>query len=267
MENIVLDNFISKFIDELSKIDEIQAIVLGGSRAKEKYDDKSDYDFYIYSTNSIDSKTRNEILSKYCSYLELGNCYWEQEDNGTFESGVDFDIIYRNLNDFTNTIADVVENCISYNGFSTCLWYNLLNSKILFDRDNQFQELKKRFSVSYPKRLKENIIKKNMNLLSDSIVSYDKQILKSIYRKDIVNLNNRIAAFFASYFDIIFTLNELANPGEKRIVEICLNECKILPNNFEKNINALINLQCIDSDATKASEIIGVIVGELKKII
>ena len=235
MENIELNGLINEF----RNLDGIQSIVLGGSRISKYSDDKSDYDLYIYTENEIDQNIRKKILPKYCEKLEIANNYWELEDNGVLIGGIYFDIIYRNIEQFTRIVAEVVENHNSYNGFTTCLWHNLLNSTILFDKDDTFKKTKARFSVPYPKKLKENIIKRNMALLTGSLVSYDKQIFKSVYRKDIININNRVSAFLASYFDIIFAINELPNPGEKRIMEICLDECKLLPNNFEINVNKL----------------------------
>ena len=104
-----------------------------------------------------------------------------------------------------------------------------------------------------------------MVLPSDSVISHDKQIMKSIYRKDLINLNNRISAFLASYFDVIFAINELPNPGEKRIMAICLNKCKVLPEGFEKNINGLI--QNMDNNESVILEIVNDIMYELKKIL
>jgi len=261
MKNNELDDFINDF----SNIDGIQALVLGGSRTTERIDEKSDYDFYLYSETGVDQGIRCKILSKYCKYFEIGNNYWELEDNGQLNCGIDFDIIYRNTQQFVKTVADVVENYNACNGFTTCLWYNVLNSKIIFDKDDAFKKIMERFSVPYPQRLKENIIKRNMALLCDSVVSYDKQIKKSIYRKDLINLNNRISAFLASYFDVIFAINELPNPGEKRIMEMCLNKCKVLPGGFEKNINGLI--QNMDKNESAIIETVKDIIFELKKIL
>jgi hypothetical protein len=261
MENKKLNDF----INDLCNIDGIQALVLGGSRTTERIDEKSDYDFYVYSETGIDQNIRRKILSNYCKYFEIGNNYWELEDNGQLNCGIDFDIIYRNPQQFVKTVADVVENYNACNGFTTCLWYNVLNSKIIFDKNDVFKKIKERFSIPYPKKLKENIIKRNMALLSDSVVSYDKQIKKSIYRKDLINLNNRISAFLASYFDVIFAINELPNPGEKRIMEMCLSKCKLLPDEFEKNINSLI--QSMDNNESMICEIVNDIIYELKKIL
>ena len=48
------------------------------------------------------------------------------------------------------------------------------------------------------------------------------------------------SGLLASYFDIIFALNRLTHPGEKRLVSLCKSNCKILPENFEENISALL---------------------------
>ena len=78
-------------------------------------------------------------------------------------------------------------------------------------------------------------------LLKDKpFASYYEQIEKAINRKDIVSINHRISAFLASYFDIIFALNEILHPGEKRLVQYAKDNCKILPDNFEENINKLL---------------------------
>jgi len=260
MENMELN----EFINDYSRINGIQAIVLGGSRSTKCSDIKSDYDFYVYSENIIDQELRKKLFSNYCNYYEIGNSFWElEEDNGKLKSGDCFQIIYRNLLDFIKIIANVVENHNSCNGFTTCFWHNLLNSEILFDQDNIFKKTKERFSIPYPQKLKENIITRNMALLSNSMDSYKEQIIISVYRKDYVNINNRVSAFLASYFDIIFAINELTNPGEKRLIEICLNKCKALPNHFEENINKLLQ----NNNETHIIENINDIINELKKLL
>ena len=66
MENKELDVFLNDFCS----IDGIQALVLGGSRTTERADEKSDYDFYVYSENGIDQEIRQKILSKYCKCIK-----------------------------------------------------------------------------------------------------------------------------------------------------------------------------------------------------
>ena len=99
-----------------------------------------------------------------------------------------------------------------------------------------------------------------MKLLSGVLPSYDMQIKKAAGRGDTVSINHRTAEFLASYFNIIFAMNNLTHPGEKRLVQLCKERCKILPNNFEKNLNVLF-AEMFSGDV---SEPIEKIVNELK---
>ena len=259
---ISLDNEIEEIIGLLSLQKKVQAIALGGSRATGRADDNSDYDIYVYLKKELGNNIRKKILSPFCQYMEIGNSYWESEDNCILNNGIYIDIIYRNLNNFIQNIGGVVENGISHNGYTTCLWHNLVTSEIVYDKNNYLTKIKKRFSLPYPKNLKNNIINRNMNLLTDSIVSYDKQIVKSVCRQDHVNLHNRITEFLNSYFDIIFALNEMRNPGEKYIMEICMESCKLVPKKFEENIVLLFNY--MSNDINKINNILEEMIFELK---
>lgn len=230
---------VNELFKEFGNIPQVEAIALGGSRATGRNDEKSDYDVYIYISELIDENIRKEILNKYCKYMEIGNSFWELEDDVTLNDGIDMDIIYRNMNEFGNTVKSVVEDCNSWNGYTTCLWHNLITSKIIIDKNGKLLELQNRFNVPYPKKLKENIVSNNLKLLNGMLPSFDMQIKKSEKRGDLVSVNHRVTEFLASYFDIIFALNEMTHPGEKRMQSICSAECRVLPNNFDENLNRL----------------------------
>lgn len=230
---------VEELFEKLSELPQVEAIALGGSRAGTEFDANSDYDVYLYCTQAVDIETRRAILTEYCSYTELGNSYWETEDNCKLNNGVDIDILYRNLDDFVSGVADVVENCNAHNGYTTCMWHNLKTCKIVFDRNGRLARAKARFDVSYPQRLKQNIITRGLNLLHNAMPAYDAQIAKAVKRDDKVSINHRTAAFLESYFDVIFAYNELTHPGEKRLVKLCKRDCKALPTDFEKNLNKL----------------------------
>lgn len=230
---------IDKLYKEFEQLNEVEAIALGGSRAGKSFDEKSDYDVYIYITKPIDEAVREDILKKYCSRIEIGNQFWELEDNCVLKDGIDIDIIYRDLDDFINGVADVVERYIPHNCYTTCMWHNLKTCKVIFDRKGRLKEAKERFDVPYPVELKQNIISHNLKLLHNALPAYDRQIIKAANRGDFNSINHRVTGFMETYFDIIFALNEMTHPGEKRLVSICKSKCKILPKNFEENINKL----------------------------
>lgn len=228
-------------IQEFSALPEIEAIALGGSRAGSYFDAKSDYDIYLYCTAPVSESVRRTILEKYCSYLEISNHYWELEDNGTFKDGIDFDILYRDLDEFTAGVAGVVEDCQPQNAYTTCMWHNLQTCKILFDRSGRLTAAKKRFNVPYPSLLKKRIVQRGWNLLCNSMPAYKFQILKAAHRGDLVSVNHRVSAFLETYFDVLFALNKKTHPGEKRLVKLCKETCTDLPEAFEENLSDLFS--------------------------
>ena len=201
--------YFEKLCDYLSELSEVEAMALGGSRAGLRYDEKSDYDLYLYCSATPSEEKREQILQKCCSYIELGNHFWELEDDCTLKDGVDIDILYRNLDSFADEVSSVVDKHIAHNGYTTCMWHNLIQSKILFDRNGRLQKLKEKYTIPYPLKLRENIISNNLRLLTGNLPSYDKQIIKAVKRNDLISVNHRTAAYMESYFDIIFAMNEL----------------------------------------------------------
>lgn len=232
-------NMVKRLFEELAGLEAVEAIALGGSRAGSHYDEKSDYDVYLYVTQPIPEPARRALLSKYCGAMEIGNHFWEYEDNCTLKNGVDIDILYRSLDDFTRDVASVVEAHEACNGYTTCMWHNLRTCRIMYDRDGRLAAAKRRFDVPYPEGLRANIIGRNMRLLTGSLPSYDAQIAKAVRRGDLVSVNHRTAAFMESYFDVIFALNRLTHPGEKRLAALCRAQCAVLPENFEENLSRL----------------------------
>lgn len=247
---------------EFALLPEVEAIALGGSRAGADYDEKSDYDLYIYCSSIPHESMRKRILEKCCQYMEIGNTFWELEDDCTLKDGVDIDILYRNIEDFTQTIRSVVEEHTAYNGYTTCMWHNLLHSRILYDKNGKLENLQNKYRISYPDELRDNIISKNLRLLTGNLPSYDAQIKKAAARKDMVSVNHRTAAFLESYFDIIFAMNKLTHPGEKRMVQYAKEQAEILPADFEENLNKLF--QDLFTNSAGAVQTLGEMITELE---
>lgn len=232
---------VNQLFSELSALPQIEAIALGGSRAGSHYDEKSDYDVYLYCTGPIPEEIRKNILEKYCTFMEIGNHFWEYEDNCTLKNGIDIDILYRNLEDFTREVADVAELCHGRNGYSTCMWHNLNTCKVLYDENGRLEEARKRFNVPYPDALQQEIVTRNWKLLRAAMPAYELQITKAVHRGDLVSINHRVTAFLESYFDLLFALNKKTHPGEKRLMQLCRESCPHLPERFEENLTALFS--------------------------
>lgn len=59
-------------------------------------------------------------------------------------------------------------------------------------------------------------------------------------RRDAVSVNHRIAALLASYFDILFALNRVLHPGEKRIVALAQDACTLLPTSMAEDVTGVV---------------------------
>ena len=134
---------IHELCKEFSQLEQVEAIALGGSRAGQNYDQNSDYDVYVYLNSSIDEATRLKILSKYCSYMEIGNQFWELEDDCVLNNGIQIELIYRSLESFEQELNTTVFQHKAQNAYTTCMWHNLLHSKILYDPNGHYASLQK----------------------------------------------------------------------------------------------------------------------------
>lgn len=231
-----------KFINEFVKFDDVEAIAIGGSSAAKTSDNISDIDVYVFVKKDIPVSQREEIVKKYSSKYEVGGEYFGSGDEFFVDKlNCQFDVMYWNVDWFNSVVQNVWDKHYSSNGYTTCFLYTLKNFRILYDKSGWLRLLQEHLNTPYPPELKQNIIKRNLMLMKDKpFASYYEQIEKALVRNDLVSVNHRISAFLASYFDIIFALNELLHPGEKRLLNYAKENCKILPVNFEENINSLL---------------------------
>lgn len=110
---------------------------------------------------------------------------------------------------------------------------------MVFDRHSRLEALQRRFDVPYPDALRDAIIHANMPLLHGALPAYDAQIHKAASRGDLVSVNHRVAAFLASYFDVLFAINGMTHPGEKRQLGIAERDCRVLPEDFRSSFDTL----------------------------
>lgn len=248
---MIQDEQLQNVVRRLAELPAVDAVVLGGSYATQNTDNHSDYDVYVYSAAPIPIEQRKQALAGLYSYMEFDNQYWETEDDGVLLDGKEIELIYRDFNWIENTLQRTVVDCQAGTGYSTCLWSNVVNSIVLFDRHNQFTRLQHQYDVDYPEKLQRNIIDKNRALLRGKMPSYFGQIQKALLRHDLVSVNHRIAAFLASYFDILFAVNKIKHPGEKKLLPFLKQQASTLPENMEQQVTEILSLS-----ATRSGELL-----------
>lgn len=233
---------LNSILEKYAKLDEVEAVALGGSSAAKTSDKSSDIDIYIFVRNDISLEVRERLVKDISSKYEVGGEYFGPGDEYFVDDlGCQLDIMYWNVNWFEDVVNNVWFKHYPSNGYTTCFLYTLNNFNIFYDKTGWLKSLQEKINTPYPKELKQNIIERNVKLMKEKpFASYYEQIQKAVQRNDIVSVNHRIAAFLASYFDVIFALNEMLHPGEKRLINYVKTNCKIIPEKFEDNINKLL---------------------------
>lgn len=227
--------------NKFSSLPQVVAVALAGSQTAKVSDDFSDFDLYIYVQEEIPIDIRTSIAKEFAERIEINNQFWEPGDEWIATSdSLGIDIMYRSPTWIEEQLDRILVKYQASVGYSTCFWWNVLTSQTLYERDNWLTQLKARANQPYPEALMQAIVAKNYPILRHNISSYMHQIELAVLRRDFVSINHRVAALLASYFDIIFAINYVTHPGEKRQVEYALKLCSKLPHNLEQLVLNLI---------------------------
>jgi hypothetical protein len=219
---------------------QVVAVALAGSRTSGTSNEQSDYDFYVYVQEDIPRDIRKKIAQEFAEHIEIGNQFWEPGDEWIDTcSGCGVDVMYRTPQWIEEQLDRILVHHQASVGYSTCFWWNVLTSAPLYDDKDWFKQLQEKANQPYPEPLKKAIIAKNHPILRRNISSYTHQLELAIVRNDSVSLVHRTAALLASYFDIIFAINSVPHPGEKRLVEWVKRLCSKLPEGMEKQIQGI----------------------------
>ncbi|MCA1994416.1 MAG: DUF4037 domain-containing protein [Coleofasciculus sp. S288] len=229
---------------------QVVAVAFAGSRTVGVSNETSDYDLFVYVHEDIPVEEREAIAKEFAKRIEIDNQFWEPGDEWIHtNSGCGVDIMYRTPQWIEEQRDRVLVKHQASVGYSTCFWWNVLTSVSLYDNKGWFKHLQEKANQPYPEPLKRAIVAKNYPILRRNISSYAHQIELAINRNDSVSIIHRTAALFASYFDIIFAVNSLPHPGEKRLVEQVKKLCSKIPDGMEEQVFAINDSMPLSSSA------------------
>lgn len=249
----MVEGIIKQIILEYSQLEEVEAITIAGSRAAGRNDEQSDIDIDLFITAPISASKRREIAMKFSSSMEIDNQFFGTGDEFFLKDDpIEIDVCLFDWKDIVSGLKRVMEDHQASTGYTTCFVHNVTNAQIVFDRHGDFSKTQKKYKTGYPEELKQNIIQMNYPILRQCFSSYESQIKKAIKRDDLNSINHRVTAFLASYYDILFAINEMFHPGEKRLIQILTHQCDKQPPHLKQNVEMLIQSMGIDSDQVLA---------------
>ncbi|MGO4697466.1 nucleotidyltransferase domain-containing protein [Paenibacillus sp. 2TAB26] len=248
-----VQSIISKIIDCLKQIDGVQALVLGGSRARGTENHNSDIDIGIYYNlkNGLDISHLDRIAStldddnRVNLITEIGG--WGPWINGggwlkVHQQPVDF--IYRDL----NIVSKVIDNClrgdltIDYqpghpHGFINSIYLaEIALCRILWDPTGLIGEMKSRTSP-YSHVLQKAVIQKFLWEANFSLENGK----KGIYKNDLSYFAGCCFRSVSCLNQVLFALNETYWMNEKGAAAI-VDTFSMVPSNYSHRINKIFTL-------------------------
>jgi hypothetical protein len=235
---------LDEVVAELARLPEVTAVVLGGSWATRQAapGTASDLDLYVYAPAEPPIAARRAIAERLAAPgtpVEVGNTFWEAGDEWTHRSGVPVDVMFRTPTWLDAELDRVLVDHQAALGYTTCIWHNVRSSGALVDVDGWYARTQQRADVPYPEGLRTAILDRNVPLLDDAIPALGRQLTKAADRGDRVAMLDRAATLLASYFDVLFALNRVPHPGEKRQLDWAARTCPWRPADLDELIEHL----------------------------
>jgi predicted nucleotidyltransferase len=226
---------------------QVEAVTLSGSRTSgTAVDERSDIDLYVHlQEGEFPLEERRAIIEKLggARRANLGLRNWGDGDVWFHApSGVEVDVVYSDKRWTEEALERILLEHRPSGGYSTCPWHSVRTAHILFDRAGWFKRLQAWSDQPYPPELRQAIIAHNFPLLRDMIPSYRYNVEKSLPRHDLIFINNEITWMLASYFDVLFALNNIAHPGAKRLLGQAARLCPRLPQDMACQVEEVLRL-------------------------
>ncbi|MBU0622456.1 MAG: DUF4037 domain-containing protein [Gammaproteobacteria bacterium] len=226
---------------EFAALPEVEAVVLAGSKGGRHSDESSDIDLCVYAETEPPEAWRAKLARKLGERASIGNRFWETGDEWiSKQTGNIVDIMYRSPDWITEQIDRALVRHQASVGYSTCFVHNVLHSRAYHDPHGWYAALQARTAQPYPDGLRRTIVAKNHPILRGIHSSYLHQIELALARNDHVSVNHRVAALLASYFDILFAVNRLPHPGEKRLLVYAMSECPKRPADLQEQLDGVL---------------------------
>ena len=218
----------------------VRAVAMGGSQATELAAVGSDVDLYVYAVPEPGLEARAEVMGE-SARRELGNRCFEPGDEwldpGT---GIHVDAMFRAPAFVEADLDRLLVRHEARVGCSTAFWHGLVHSVALHDPTGWYAALQERARTPYPEPLVRAVVALNQPLLRSNLSSFLAQLDRAAARGDAVSVNHRTAAFLASFFDVLFAVNRIPHPGEKRLLAIAEARCPRRPPELSTLVHALV---------------------------
>lgn len=257
-----IELIIKKILTALKTIKGVEAVVLGGSRAKGNYSEQSDIDIGIYYNDSsqLDLEGLNRVATElddtHRSNLITKIGEWGPWINGggwLCIEGVATDFLLRDLNKVSTVIDDCLNKKITIDyqpghphGFVNSIYVaETYYCKVLWDNNNLIGNLKNKITP-YPLAIKTGIVNKFLwEAGFSNTIAY-----KGLLKDDIVYTTGCIYRVVSCLVQVIYALNETYIMNEKGSLTN-IDTFNIIPKDFKRKVENIFYTFTMDTKNMK----------------
>ncbi len=211
------DEVAAQSVGVLSVMPGIVAVSLGGSVAVGLADDASELDLHVYWAAPLPSaETRAARLRAIADpdSVRAGLTSWGLEDQFSVGSRP-VELIYRCWDDVRDEVERAYDPGLPGQGFTTAVLYSVARGRPLHDPTGDLTTARERLVREFPEATRTAILQREIPLLGFHL----SQLRKAQVRDDIVYAQHVRCKVQVLFFDVLFALNRLYHPGEKRSLE------------------------------------------------
>jgi hypothetical protein len=219
------------------------AVSLGGSVAVGLADEASDLDLHVYWADSLPSaETRAARLRVIADpdSVRTGLTSWGLEDQFSVGSRA-VELIYRRWEDIRDEVERAYDPGLPGQGFTTAVLYSVARGRPLHDPSGALTMARERLVREFPEATRTAILQREIPLLGFHL----SQLRRAQQRDDIVYVQHVRCKVQVLFFDVLFALNRLYHPGEKRSLEHA-RRCLIRPVACEERWEHAVRLRADD---------------------
>ncbi len=225
------------------------AIALGGSYAKGTADDEADVDLYLFAHDVLPGGERTRVASEFSSEIE-GIVSWG-EDVPFSNAGTDFrfrgenvECWLRDVGHIERSIAECREGLVrrEFVTWTTTGFYNhccLSDLTVMAALDDPFDVIARWKSAvaAYPPKLREAIVKQH--LAAAEFWPENFHYKSAIERRDVVYVTGIVQQVVHNLVQVVFALNEVYFPGDKRL-DVAMDHLSQQPPELCERVRALL---------------------------
>lgn len=270
-----IKTILDKVVYALADVSGIQAIVLGGSRARGTHSSESDIDIGIYYDKAtLDLVSLNKaaqlIDDKHRDNLVVPPCEWGKWVNGggwLVINGYHVDFILRDADRVKNVIAECQQGAISahYQTGHPHAYMNVMYMgelavcKVLWDKEGNISTLKQ-VAEKYPQKLKRAIIGFFAFEAEFSLMFAESNAEKN----DVYYVTAHIVRVISALNQVLFAVNEEYCLNEKKAVGM-IDHFNIHPLGYKDKVNSIFAVA--GTDGVNACVQLKQLINEVKDIL